>query len=176
MSTSNAVVAPSLQDAAGNRAPSTVRAGDRDERPRNTIARTERDRLLAPLAAAIDELRADQEAGETADEPRRRALAQLQAIAAGHEAFCRQTAHDLRNPLAAIRGQTQLLLRRVQRDAEAGTPTTVDRLTGGLAAIDDAVTRMSALIADLLERPADLEHQDRQRRDEVLTDDGVYPD
>ncbi len=153
-----------------------TRAGDRDEHPRNIIVRTERDRVLATLAAAIDDLRAGPVAGEIAGEPRCRALAQLQAVEADYEAFCRRTAHDLRNPLAEIRGQTQLLLRRVQRDADAGAPTTVNHLTGGLAAIDDAVTRLGGLIVDLLERPQDEERDDRSRRNDRLTDDGVHPD
>jgi signal transduction histidine kinase len=74
------------------------------------------------------------------------------------EAFLDAVAHDLANPLAAVKAQTQLLQRRVRHD-RADTAT----LETGLAAIDAATDRAIRLIAELTDyarfealRPLDL--------------------
>ncbi|MBI2941305.1 MAG: GAF domain-containing sensor histidine kinase [Chloroflexi bacterium] len=55
--------------------------------------------------------------------------------------------HDLRNPLATIKGWAQLLRRQA---VQAGVPG-MDRLIAGLANIDATATRMVALINELLD-------------------------
>jgi signal transduction histidine kinase len=85
--------------------------------------------------------------GETAyvavvrDMSERRALERLQ------EEFVANVAHDLKNPLATIRGQAQLLRRRLAR----GEPPDPDRLLTGMAAIDAGAERMVAMIDDLVD-------------------------
>src|SRR5262249_44042181 len=61
--------------------------------------------------------------------------------------FVDATAHDLRNPLTAVLGQTQLLQRRLQRG------TGLSPADGGprLAAIAAAASRAAALIDDLMD-------------------------
>jgi PAS domain S-box-containing protein len=61
------------------------------------------------------------------------------------EEFLSALAHDLKNPLTAVRGQTQLLRRRLER----GEPTDVTRLGAGLEGIDNAATRMATLLDEL---------------------------
>jgi signal transduction histidine kinase len=70
-----------------------------------------------------------------------RAAAALRA----RDEFLAGVSHDLRSPLTAIKGRAQILRRRVGRLE----PETRSRLDDGLAAIEEAVTRMSAIIADL---------------------------
>lgn len=80
---------------------------------------------------------------------RQTAIAALHEAMRTQDAFLHATAHDLRNPLAAIRGQVQLLQRRARRFE---LPTTdADRLGEALIAIDAAVGRTTALIDHLLD-------------------------
>ena len=69
----------------------------------------------------------------------RRALERL------HEDFLAAASHDLKNPLGAVKGQAQLLRRRLLR---GGAPD-VDRLVAGLEQIDATTGRMTALIDEL---------------------------
>jgi PAS domain S-box-containing protein len=61
--------------------------------------------------------------------------------------FLAAAAHDLKTPLASIKGLAQLLQRRALR---AGLPETVP-VVEGLRKIDAAVTRMNGLVNDLLD-------------------------
>ena len=77
-------------------------------------------------------------------------------------AFIDATAHDLRNPLAAVLGQTQLLQRRLRRDGDIDREDAESRL----AAIASAAVRAAALIDDLMDtarlgagQPLELQHQ-----------------
>ena len=61
------------------------------------------------------------------------------------EDLLRAVSHDLRNPLSAVLGQSQLLLRRLE---QAGLD---DQLHSGARSIVTSAQRMDALIADLVE-------------------------
>jgi signal transduction histidine kinase len=61
--------------------------------------------------------------------------------------FVEAAAHDLKGPLTTIKGQSQLMRRRLQRNA-GGAPSS---LTGGLDAIDDATDKAILLIHELLD-------------------------
>ncbi len=83
----------------------------------------------------------------------------LQRSIRTREEFLAAAAHDLKNPLAAIKGGAQLLQRHVAR----ATTLNAGRLATGLAGIDSATTQMVALIEELLDvarlqmgRPLDL--------------------
>jgi signal transduction histidine kinase len=72
--------------------------------------------------------------------------------------FLSSAAHDLKTPLAGIKGMTQLARRRLERGTD---PATLDK---GLASVEANVTRMAALLEDLLDvtrlhlgRPLDLD-------------------
>ena len=62
-------------------------------------------------------------------------------------AFVNATAHDLRNPLTAVLGQTQLLQRRLRRDGGVDPEDVEPRL----AAIASSAARASGLIDDLMD-------------------------
>jgi PAS domain S-box-containing protein len=62
-------------------------------------------------------------------------------------AFVDATAHDLRNPLTAVLGQTQLLQRRLRRDGGVDPEDAESRL----AAIASSAARASGLIDDLMD-------------------------
>jgi PAS domain S-box-containing protein len=61
------------------------------------------------------------------------------------EEFLSALAHDLKNPLTAVRGQTQLLRRRIHR----GDPPDLARLETGLESIDSATMQMTTLLDEL---------------------------
>ena len=61
------------------------------------------------------------------------------------EEFVSALAHDLKNPLTTVRGQTQLLRRRLAR----GEPLEVARLESALEGIDAAAVRMTRLLDEL---------------------------
>lgn len=67
-------------------------------------------------------------------------------IEAEREAFVDAAAHDLRSPLTSIKGQAQLLRRRLRR----GVPDAAT-LDAGLAVIDTAAARMVALIDEMMD-------------------------
>jgi PAS domain S-box-containing protein len=62
-------------------------------------------------------------------------------------AFADAAAHDLRNPLTTLKGQTQLLLRRARHGQLADTT----KLESGLESIDAAANRMIVLIDEMMD-------------------------
>jgi PAS domain S-box-containing protein len=95
---------------------------------------------MATLAELNAELR------ETA-EARDLAVVELERALRTRDDFLGAAAHDLRTPLAAIQGQSQLLRRRAIR---AGAPGS-DTLVGGLIKIEASVGRMTAMINELID-------------------------
>jgi PAS domain S-box-containing protein len=75
------------------------------------------------------------------DVSERRAMEQMQ------EEFLASVAHDLKNPLAAVRGQAQLLRRRLQK----GEMPDPERLLTGLNGIDSGAGRMAGMIDELVD-------------------------
>ena len=63
------------------------------------------------------------------------------------EALAEAAAHDLNTPLTSVRGQAQLLRRRVRR-GQAVEPAALE---AGLAAIEAAADRMTALVAEMMD-------------------------
>jgi signal transduction histidine kinase len=93
---------------------------------------------------------------------RARLYVEAEAAVAARDELLSVVSHDLKNPLATVKGFAQLLRRRVAR---MGTPEAA-RLLDGLDKIDAAARRMSAQIADLLDavrlhagQPLDLDRQ-----------------
>ncbi len=68
-------------------------------------------------------------------------------LAGARDAFLAELAHDLKNPLAIIRGGTQLIQARARR----GLSVEPDLLAARLEQIVRATTRMSALVDDQLD-------------------------
>ncbi|MFN8664250.1 MAG: ATP-binding protein [Thermomicrobiales bacterium] len=106
--------------------------------------------LAAQAATAIENARLFQQVQEELDARERAESAKEQLVDA--------MAHDLGGPLTVIRGQGQLLRRRLQRGE-----VSLERLESALEAIDQAVERARMLISDLTDvarleadRPLDL--------------------
>ncbi|MFN8559239.1 MAG: PAS domain S-box protein [Dehalococcoidia bacterium] len=103
----------------------------------------------------------------------------VQQALATRTAFVSAISHDLKSPLAAIKGQAQLLRRRVQRlgipelapvnDGLERIDRTVSRITALLGELADAVRLEAGQALDLQRQPVDLvalvdEHIDEWRR------------
>jgi len=87
---------------------------------------------------------------------------QVQRAVQTRDEFLAAAAHDLKTPLASMKGIAQLLHNRIRRLELADG----ERLTDGLARIDATATRMAILVNELLdlarlemERPLELERQ-----------------
>jgi PAS domain S-box-containing protein len=74
----------------------------------------------------------------------REAAAQAEAE---HRTFLSSVSHDIRNPLAVIRGQAQVLRRRTER---AGAPPPPDVLTAGLTQIETSAAQLGTLLDELV--------------------------
>ena len=74
----------------------------------------------------------------------RRVAAQAEAE---RRAFLSSVSHDIKNPLAIIRGQAQVLRRVVERGAGALTP---DRLAAGLSQIELSAMQITGLVDELV--------------------------
>ena len=64
------------------------------------------------------------------------------------QAFLFSLSHDIKSPLAVIKGHAQVLRRRFARRAE---PPSVERLVDGLAQIEASAVRVAGLVDDLVE-------------------------
>ena len=62
-----------------------------------------------------------------------------------HQEFVSTVAHDLKNPVTAMRGQAQLLRRRINR----GETIDIERLEAGLEMIDGSALQMTTLLDEL---------------------------
>lgn len=76
-----------------------------------------------------------------------RLYGELQDAIAMRDEFVSSVSHDLKNPLAAIRGRAQMMERRLPTLPADES----ERFAGNLQAIDTAVTRMTRLINDLVD-------------------------
>jgi PAS domain S-box-containing protein len=74
-----------------------------------------------------------------------RDVSERRRLEEAQEEFLSALAHDLKNPLTTVRGQTQLLRRRIAR----GEPPDAARLDAGLESIDVASSRMARLLDEL---------------------------
>jgi PAS domain S-box-containing protein len=122
--------------------------------------------LATRAALAVDNARLYRDAQMQADTQvelnaaLRNAMTQLEESMQTRDEFLAAAAHDLKNPLASIKGLAQLLLRRSER-SEGLSP---EKLTEGLERIDSIVSRASEQVEELLDvarlqmaRPLELE-------------------
>lgn len=77
------------------------------------------------------------------------AMAELERAVAERDAFFHAAAHDLRNPLTALRGQAQLLGRRARGVGQEGVDAA--RVKRSIDAIEEATERTAILIDRLLD-------------------------
>ena len=77
----------------------------------------------------------------------RQARTDAEEAVRSRDIFLSVVSHDLKNPLAIIRGNTQLL----QRHIKNSTVPKVERLTYGLSKIDETVIRMNLVLDDLMD-------------------------
>ena len=119
-------------------------------------------------ALAVDNARMYHEAQEQAaiqvelNEALRDAMQRLERELQTRDEFLASAAHDLKNPMAGIKGSAQLLLRRLDRSADVD----LTRLREGLERVAAAATRAAVQVDDLLDstrmqmcRPLDLERR-----------------
>src|SRR5207244_3279003 len=78
---------------------------------------------------------------------RDKALEELQEVSQARDEFLTAAAHDLRNPLAAVRAIAQLL----QRRGTPASPPEAAEFAAGLDTIDASVSNMTAMIDELLD-------------------------
>lgn len=116
--------------------------------------------LAGRAAVALDNARLYLEAQQQADAhvllnaalretvgERDEAVGRLREALRTREEFLASAAHDLKNPLAAIKARVQLLERRVH----SGSIQDLSRLADDLRRIDMTVTRAAALVEELLD-------------------------
>ena len=114
----------------------------RDGQWRGDFELRHRNGSLMPVESAITTVRLPTGpvyVGVLRDVSDRKRFEQLQ------EEFLSALAHDLKNPLTTVRGQTQLLLRRLGRN----DPPDAERLESALEGIDTAARRMSRLLDEM---------------------------
>jgi PAS domain S-box-containing protein len=66
---------------------------------------------------------------------------------ASHRLFLSSVSHDIKNPLAIIRGQAQFLRRISER---AGEPPAAEKLTAGLSQIEASAVQLASLVDELV--------------------------
>jgi signal transduction histidine kinase len=91
-----------------------------------------------------------------------RDVSERRAFERTQEEFLSTVAHDLKNPLAAVRGQAQLLRRRLRK----GDALAPEKILAGIEGIDAGAQRMGSMIDDLVDvfrlrggQPLDLRRQ-----------------
>jgi PAS domain S-box-containing protein len=94
----------------------------------------------------IERKRAEAEAHEMGA-ARDRLVDDLQRLMTAREEFLASAAHDLKNPLANMKAQAQLLYRRIVREGSVAP----ERILSGLQSVEGSATRMAALVDDLLD-------------------------
>ena len=128
--------------ASGNSANGPDLRGHEVRTPRGELAAASRRHLDAALRALRD-------LDPAAPGAREAVAAELGEAVRCQDAFLHAAAHDLRNPLAAARGQAQLMRRRIGRLGVSGPDAA--RFDEGLASLEDAIQRMAWLIDRLLD-------------------------
>jgi PAS domain S-box-containing protein len=114
----------------------------RDGQWRGDFALRRRDGSRLPVESSITSVRLPMGpvfVGVLRDVSERKHFEQVQ------EEFLSALAHDLKNPLTTVRGQTQLQLRRLRR----GEAPDTERLATAFEAIDTAAARMNRLLDEL---------------------------
>jgi len=104
-------------------------------------------RAIAMLQHKAHSLEAELAGRKRAEQELRRTEAELQELLRTRDKFLASAAHDLKNPLANIKGQAQLMRRRAAR-AERLDAAQVMQV---LANIDASATRMVAMVDELLD-------------------------
>jgi len=138
----------------GNRSGGMDPSGHVARTPGGAYAAASRRHLNAALSALRDVDPAQPGA-------RHLAMAELSDAIRCQDAFLHAAAHDLRNPLAAVRGQAQLLRRRIRRVGVSDSDAA--RFDEGLANLEDAVSRMASLIDQLLDASWQVEERELGR-------------
>jgi len=77
-------------------------------------------------------------------------LTELRRIEKEKEQFLSIVSHELRTPLTPLKALAQLLISRLHRSQQTGTPMDMDSLERNLASIERQVDRMNGLVTDLL--------------------------
>ena len=77
-------------------------------------------------------------------------LTELRRVEEEKEQFLSIVSHELRTPLTPLKALAQLLIARMRRSRERGTPLDLDSFERNLASIERQVDRMNGLVSDLL--------------------------
>jgi PAS domain S-box-containing protein len=77
-------------------------------------------------------------------------LTDLHRVEQEKEEFLSIVSHELRTPLTPLKALAQLLISRIRRTRQQGTPLDMDSLERNLASIERQVDRMNRLVTDLL--------------------------
>jgi signal transduction histidine kinase len=77
-------------------------------------------------------------------------LTEMRAMEKEKEQFLSIVSHELRTPLTPLKALAQLLMSRIRRSRDKGTPLDLDSLERNLGSIERQVDRMNGLVTDLL--------------------------
>jgi len=122
--------------------------------------------LALRAALAVDNARLYQDAQEQAatqvelNEALRSAMEQLERELRTRDEFLASASHDLKNPIAGIKGTAQLLLRRLGRPGEIDVPRVQEALERIVSVASRAAVQVDVLLDDTrmeMNRPLDLD-------------------